>query len=64
MSNVKKMVKISEKELINLIDNIVTEAVQLKKKEWLAEGIAKGDKMAILEAKILELDSKISNSIK
>jgi transcription antitermination factor NusG len=60
MSNVKKTVKISESDLVNLIDNIVSEAVQIKKKEWLAEQAAKGDKNAILESKLAKLEAKIN----
>ena len=60
MSNTKKTVRISENELVNLIDNIVTEAVQIKKKEWIAEQAAAGDKNAILENKLNELEAKLS----
>lgn len=64
MSNVKKTVKISENDLVNLIDNIVTEAVQIKKQEWLAEQAAKSDKNAILESKIADLETKLNKLIK
>ena len=37
MSNVKKTVKINESDLVDLIDNIVNEAVAVKKQEWLNE---------------------------
>ena len=60
MSNVKKTVKISENELVNLIDNIVSEAVQIKKKEWLAEQASKSDKNAILEAKLAKLEARLN----
>jgi hypothetical protein len=60
MSKTKKTVRISENDLVNLIDNIVTEAVQIKKKEWIAEQAAKGDKTAILEQKLSKLEEKIS----
>jgi hypothetical protein len=60
MSNVKKTVKISENDLVNLIDNIVTEAVQIKKQEWLAEQTAKADKNAILETKLAALEAKLN----
>lgn len=59
MSKAKKTVKISEGDLVNLIDGIVTEAVQLKKKEWLAEQVAKGDKTAIFESRLLELEALV-----
>ena len=60
MSNVKKTVKISESDLVNLIDNIVTEAVQIKKQEWISEQTKNGDKSAILEAKLAKLEAKIN----
>lgn len=60
MSKTTKTVKISESDLVDLIDNIVSEAVQLKKKEWLAEQAAKGDKTAILETKLANLEAKIN----
>ena len=64
MSNVKKTVKISENDLVNLIDNIVNEAVAIKKKEWLAEQTAKGDKNAIFEQKIAALEAKVNKLTK
>lgn len=60
MSTGKKTVRISESDLINLIDNIVTEAVEIKKKEWINEQAAKGDKNAIFEQKLTELSEKVS----
>jgi len=55
----KKIVKITESKLVDLIDNIVTEAVADKKKEWIAENAAKkGD--TILESRILDLEKKIT----
>ncbi len=60
MTKAKKTVRISENDLVNLIDNIVSEAVQLKKKEWLAEQVKKGDKTAILETKLNILEAKIT----
>jgi hypothetical protein len=60
MSNAKKTVRISENDLVDLIDNIVSEAIQVKKKEWLAEQAKKGDKTAILESKLNKLEEKIS----
>ena len=56
MSNVKKTVKIKENELIDLIDNIVNEAVAVKKQEWINEQANKANnKTAVLEGKIAEL---------
>lgn len=60
MSKVKKTVKITESDLVNLIDNIVTEAVATKKKEWLTEQAAKGNKTAILETKLANLEVKVN----
>jgi hypothetical protein len=60
MSKTTKTVKISESDLVDLIDNIVSEAVQLKKKEWLAEQAAKGDKNAILETKLANLEARLN----
>jgi hypothetical protein len=59
MSKTKKTVRINEKDLVDLIDNIVTEAVAVKKKEWLEEQAKKGDKNAILETKINQLEEKV-----
>lgn len=60
MSNVtKKTVKIKENDLVDLIDNIVTEAVAVKKQEWINEQAAKAtDKTAVLEGKIADLEAK------
>jgi len=60
MSNVKKTVRISENDLVNLIDNIVSEAVTIKKKEWLAEQATNGNKTAILETKLAKLEARIN----
>ncbi len=56
----KKIVKITETELVALIDNIVTEAVAEKKTEWIAENASKnGD--TILESRIADLEAKITS---
>ena len=61
MSNVKKTVKIKENDLVNLIDNIVNEAVALKKQEWLNEEAKKrSNKTAVLESKIAALEAKFT----
>lgn len=52
----KKTVKIKESELVNLIDNILNEAVALKKKEWISE---QASKTAILEGKIAKLEAAV-----
>lgn len=59
MSNIKKTVRINEDDLVNLIDNIVNEAVKVKKKEWIAEQASNGNKTPLLESKILDLESKL-----
>lgn len=64
MSNTKKVVRIKENDLVDLIDNIVSEAIVVKKKEWLAEQANKGDKTAILEQKLNELETKINGLVK
>lgn len=60
MSKAKKTVRISENDLVNLIDGIVSEAVEIKKKEWLAEQANSGDKNAILEQKLNQLTERIN----
>jgi hypothetical protein len=37
MSNTKKTVKIKENDLVELIDNILNEALVVKKQEWISE---------------------------
>lgn len=64
MSNTKKTVRISENNLVNLIDNIVAEAVSVKKKEWIAEQTKKGDKTAILESKLAALETRLNSLTK
>jgi hypothetical protein len=54
----KKTVRINENDLVDLIDNIVNEAVAVKKAEWIAEQATKGtDKTAVLEGKIAALEA-------
>ena len=61
MSKPTKTVKrISENDLVDLIDRIVSEAVEIKKKEWLAEQANAGDKNAIFEQKLNDLTEKIA----
>lgn len=59
----KKTVRISENDLVNLIDKIVSEAVEIKKTEWLTEQAKKGDKTALLEIKINDLTSKVEGLV-
>ena len=59
----KKVVRIRENDLVDLIDNIVTEAVSEKKKEWLAEYTkTKNNKDSLLEGRIEKLEKVISNA--
>ena len=61
MSNVKKTVKIKENELIDLIDNIVNEAVAVKKQEWINEQATKAtNKTAVLENKVAKLEALVN----
>lgn len=65
MSNVKtvatKTVKIKESHLVDLIDNIVNEAVAVKKQEWINEQAKKqNNKTAVLESKLAALEAKVT----
>ena len=64
MVKAKKTVTLSESQLVDLIDKIVTEAVETKKVEWLSEQAAKGDKNAILETKLNDLTKKVNQLTK
>lgn len=64
MSNVKpvakKTVKIKENELVDLIDNIINEAIEVKKQEWIAENTKKeSETTSLLENRIAALEAKI-----
>ena len=54
----KKIVRISENELVNLIENIVNEAVSEKQNQWIAENEDK--KATLLESKVAKLEAVIS----
>lgn len=57
---VKKTVKIKENDLVELIDNIVTEAVASVKVKWIAEQESKNaDAAKLLENRIAALESKL-----
>lgn len=58
MSSKNKSVKITENQLVELIDKIVGEVVDAKKVEWIAEQKVKNE--AILEGKITELTKKVN----
>ena len=60
MSNTKKTVQIKESKLVDMINNIVEQAITEKKMEWIAEQAKSGDKSAILESKINALETKIN----
>jgi hypothetical protein len=60
MSNVKKTVKIKETHLVDLIDNIVNEAVAVKKQEWINEQAKKQSASSkLMEAKIAKLERAV-----
>lgn len=57
----KKTVKINENDLVDLIDNIVTEAVAVKKQEWINEQKVNASKTAtMLENRISALEKLIA----
>ena len=59
MSNAKKTVRIKENDLVDLIDNIVNEAVAVKKQEWINEQAKKeSNKTSVLEGKIAKLEAQ------
>jgi hypothetical protein len=65
MSNLKpvakKTVKIKENDLVDLIDNIVNEAVAVKKQEWINEQAKKAtNKTAVLESKVAKLEAIVN----
>ena len=65
MSNMKpvakKTVKIKESDLVDLIDNIVNEAVAVKKQEWINEQAKKAsNKTAVLESKVAKLEAIVN----
>ena len=60
MSNLKKTVKIKESHLVDLIDNIVNEAVAVKKQEWINEQAKKqSESNKLMEAKIAKLEKAV-----
>jgi hypothetical protein len=57
----KKTVKIKESHLVDLIDDIVNEAVAVKKQEWINEQkTLEANKTALLEGKIQALEAKFN----
>lgn len=60
MSNEKKTVRIKESHLVDLIDNIVNEAVAIKKQEWINEQTKKqSESSKLMEAKIAKLEKAV-----
>lgn len=57
-----KTVKITENELVDLIDKIVNETVTEKKKQWIAE--QKKTQGAILESKVAKLEAVVKSITK
>lgn len=53
----KKTVTIKESHLIDLIDNIVTEAVSVEKQKWINENI---NKTTMLEQKLNKLTAVVN----
>jgi hypothetical protein len=58
----KKIVRISENELVELIENIVNEAVTEKKSQWIAEN--EKSKATLLESKVAKLEAVIGKLTK
>lgn len=54
-----KTVKIKESELIDLIDNLVTEAVAFEKDKWITEQANSGNKTPLLEQKLEQLQKQV-----
>lgn len=58
----KKTVKIKESHLVDLIDDIVNEAVAVKKQEWITEQAnLEAGKTAILENRVQELEARFKS---
>ena len=60
----KKTVFIEENNLVDLIDNIITEAVASEKKVWIAESKKKeAHKNSLLESRVAKLEKMLLNAI-
>lgn len=58
-----KVIPIAEGNLVDLIDNIVNEAVAVEKKKWIAEQAAKEDKEKVaLTERVAKLERILSNA--
>ncbi len=53
----RKTVRVTESELVELIDKIVNEAVGEKKKRWIAE--QRKAKKSLLETRLAKVESKL-----
>ena len=53
----KKTVTIKESHLIDLIDNIVSEAVAVEKQKWINENV---NKTSLLEQKLAKLEATVN----
>lgn len=61
--NKQKVVRINEDNLVDLIDNIVKEAVSQKKEEWINEQAKKDNSsVELLESRITKLEKLITNA--
>ena len=58
----QKIVKIAENKLVDLIDNIVTEAVAQKKTEWISEQANTDEKNSLLEGRLAKLESLLDKA--
>lgn len=55
----RKTVKVTESELVELIDKIVNETVNEKKKRWIAE--QKKAKKSLIETRLAKVESKLKD---
>jgi len=59
----QKTVFIEENNLVDLIDNIITEAVASEKKVWIAENEKKSaHKNSLLESRVAKLEKMLLNA--
>ena len=55
----RKTVRVTESELVELIDKIVNETVNEKKKRWIAE--QKKAKKSLIETRLAKVESKLKD---
>ena len=55
----RKTVRVTESELVDLIDKIVNETVSEKKKRWIAE--QRKTKKSLLETRLDEVEAKLKS---